>query len=88
MTVLTQATGPAHSRILGVGGVRGENAVTNDEIAGPIDSSDEWIRQRTGIITRARSGPGTDVIDLAEDEGDLQVAHRHDDRGVVACLVG
>lgn len=66
MTVLTQATGPAHSRILGVGGVRGENAVTNDEIAGPIDSSDEWIRQRTGIITRARSGPGTDVIDLAE----------------------
>ena len=28
--------------------------------------------------------PGMDVIDLAEDEGDLQVAHRHDDRGVVA----
>lgn len=66
MTVLTQATGPAHSRILGVGGVRGENAVTNDEIAGPIDSSDEWIRQRTGIVTRARTGPDTDVIDLAE----------------------
>lgn len=66
MTVLTQATGPAHSRILGVGGVRGENAVTNDEIAGPINSSDEWIRQRTGIVTRARTGPDTDVIDLAE----------------------
>ena len=28
--------------------------------------------------------PGMDVIDLAEDEGDMQVAHRHDDRGVVA----
>ena len=28
--------------------------------------------------------PGMDVIDLAEDEGDLHVAHRHDDRGVVA----
>ena len=66
MTVLTQATGPAHSRILGVGGVRGENAVTNDEIAGPIDSSDEWIRQRTGIVTRARTGSDTDVVDLAE----------------------
>ena len=45
---LTQASGPAHTRILGIGGVRGETVVTNDEVAGPIDSSDEWIRQRTG----------------------------------------
>ncbi|NTW39289.1 MAG: ketoacyl-ACP synthase III [Cellulomonadaceae bacterium] len=63
---LTQATGPAHSRILGIGGVRGENVVTNDDVAGPINSSDEWIRQRTGIVTRRRAGAGTDVVDLAE----------------------
>ena len=49
---LTQATGPAHTRILGLGAVRGERVVPNDELIGPIDSSDEWIRQRTGIITR------------------------------------
>jgi 3-oxoacyl-[acyl-carrier-protein] synthase III len=63
---LTQATGPAHTRILGIGGVRGENLVTNDELAGPIDSSDEWIRQRTGIVTRARASAESDVLDLAE----------------------
>jgi len=63
---LTQATGPAHTRILGIGGVRGKNLVTNDDVAGPIDSSDEWIRQRTGIVTRARAGAETDVLDLAE----------------------
>lgn len=63
---LTQATGPAHTRILGIGGVRGENLVTNDDIAGPIDSSDEWIRQRTGIVTRARTTADKDVLDLAE----------------------
>lgn len=63
---LTQATGPAHTRILGIGGVRGENLVTNDDLAGPIDSSDEWIRQRTGIVTRARAGADSDVLDLAE----------------------
>ncbi len=63
---LTQSTGPAHTRILGIGGVRGEHLVTNDDIAGPIDSSDEWIRQRTGIVTRARAGADTDVLDLAE----------------------
>lgn len=63
---LAQTTGPAHTRILGVGGARGELAVTNDEIAGPIDSSDEWIRQRTGIVTRARAAAGTTLLDLAE----------------------
>ena len=34
---------------------------------GPIDSSDEWIRQRTGIITRMRAVPETTAIDLAAD---------------------
>ena len=63
---LTQATGPAHTRILGLGGVRGERVVPNDELVGPIDSSDEWIRQRTGIVTRRRAEAGTDVLDLAE----------------------
>ena len=62
---LTQATGPAHTRILGLGGVRGERVVPNDDLVGPIDSSDEWIRQRTGIITRRRAAEGTDVLDLA-----------------------
>src|SRR5690625_3005937 len=64
--VLNQAHGPAHTQIIGLGGVRGENVVTNDDVAGPIDSSDEWIRQRTGIITRRRAGAETDVLDLAE----------------------
>ncbi len=63
---LVQATGPAHTRILGLGAARGENVVTNDDIAGPIDSSDEWIRQRTGIVTRRRGRPDQDVLDLSE----------------------
>ncbi|WP_250445629.1 beta-ketoacyl-ACP synthase III [Actinotalea sp. C106] len=63
---LTQASGPAFSRILGLGAVRGEHTVTNDDVAGPIDSSDEWIRQRTGIVTRRRAPEGSDVLDLAE----------------------
>lgn len=63
---LTQATGPAHTRILGLGGVRGERVVPNDDLVAAIDSSDEWIRQRTGIVTRRRAEAGTDVLDLAE----------------------
>jgi len=64
---LTQATGPAFTRIYSYGAARGENAVPNDDLIGPIDSSDEWIRQRTGIITRVRAEKGTDAIDLATD---------------------
>jgi 3-oxoacyl-[acyl-carrier-protein] synthase III len=66
VTILQQAQPTQFSRILAIGAERGELVVTNDDIAGPIDSSDEWIRQRTGIITRRRAGADTDVLDLAE----------------------
>lgn len=63
---LTPSTGAAHTRIYALGAARGELAVTNDDIAGPIDSSDEWIRQRTGVITRMRAGADVEAVDLAE----------------------
>jgi len=64
---LKQAHGPEFTRIYAYGAARGENAVPNDDLVGPIDSSDEWIRQRTGIVTRVRAVPGTTAIDLATD---------------------
>jgi 3-oxoacyl-[acyl-carrier-protein] synthase-3 len=42
--MLIQSTGPAHTRIYAYGAARGEVSVPNDELVGPIDSSDEWIR--------------------------------------------
>ena len=65
--ILTQPTGAAHTRIYAYGAARGENAVPNDDIIEPINSSDEWIRQRTGIVTRVRANAETDAIDLASD---------------------
>lgn len=64
---LVQPTGAAHTRIYAYGAARGEIAVPNDDLIGPIDSSDEWIRQRTGIVTRTRAVAETDAIDLATD---------------------
>ena len=64
---LNQPTGPAHTRIYAYGAARGENYVPNDDLVGPIDSSDEWIRQRTGIITRVRADHDTTAVDLATD---------------------
>jgi 3-oxoacyl-[acyl-carrier-protein] synthase-3 len=66
MTTLKQSPGHPGSRILAMGAARGDVVVTNDELVEAIDSSDEWIRQRTGIITRKRASKGIDAIDLAE----------------------
>lgn len=66
MTTLKQATGAKGSQILGLGAARGDLVVPNSELVEAIDSSDEWIRQRTGIITRKRASKGLDAIDLAE----------------------
>ncbi len=63
---LRQAEPVRYSRIWSIAGERGSETVTNDDIAGPIDSSDEWIRQRTGIVTRRRATGDVDVLDLAE----------------------
>lgn len=67
MTIhLKQAAGSPGSRIISLGAARGDLVVPNDDLVGPINSSDEWIRQRTGIITRKRASKGLNAIDLAE----------------------
>jgi len=65
MKTLKQSEPIKHSRIYSLGAARGNTVVTNDEIAGPIDSSDEWIRQRTGVVTRHRSSDDQSLMDLA-----------------------
>ena len=62
---LNESHGSAHSRIYALGAARGDIVVTNDDIAGPIESSDEWIRQRTGVITRKRASENVSAADLA-----------------------
>lgn len=57
MTTLRQAPGAAGGVILGTGAYRPDRVVTNDEICQVIDSSDQWIRERTGIVTRRFAAP-------------------------------
>ena len=65
MAKLNQSTPVAYSKIYSLGAARGDLTVTNDEIAGPINSSDEWITQRTGIITRKRASKDRSLMDMA-----------------------
>jgi len=53
------------SRILATGAYRPARVLTNDEVAGPIDSSDEWIRERSGIVERRWAATDETVADMA-----------------------
>ncbi|GIE82598.1 3-oxoacyl-[acyl-carrier-protein] synthase 3 [Actinoplanes philippinensis] len=55
------------SAILGVGAYRPARIVGNDEVSGMIDSSDEWIRRRSGIVTRRFAGPEETVVTMAAE---------------------
>ena len=49
----------------GVGAYLPERIVTNDELAAGMDTSDVWIRERTGIRERRIAAPGEKTSDLA-----------------------
>jgi 3-oxoacyl-[acyl-carrier-protein] synthase-3 len=62
---LQPRAGAAHARILGVGAYRPSRVVTNAEICEHIDSSDEWIRERSGIVTRHFAAPDEGVVEMS-----------------------
>lgn len=61
---LATTTGAQFARIMSVASYRPERIVTNAEICERIDSSDEWIRERSGIIERRWARPDESVVDM------------------------
>src|SRR5918997_3015227 len=57
MTSLKVSSGAKHAAVLGFGGYRPRRVVDNAEICTLIDSTDEWIRTRSGIIERRWAAP-------------------------------
>lgn len=55
------------SRIVGSGSALPSRVVSNDELAAKIDTSDEWIVERTGIRQRYIAGEGETTATLATD---------------------
>ena len=54
------------ARVSGTGGYLPERVLTNDELARTVDTTDAWIRERTGIRERRIAAPGETTCDLAE----------------------
>ena len=53
------------TRIVALGHAQPERVMSNHEVAELVDTSDEWIRSRTGIVTRHVAGDDESVPDLA-----------------------
>ena len=55
-----------YARITGTGGYLPDNVVTNLELEKTVDTTDQWIRERTGIEQRHIAVEGQTTVDLAE----------------------
>ena len=64
-TGLLSQQGAPHAALLGIGAYRPSRVVPNSEVVDAIDSSDEWIRQRSGIASRRWATPEETVQVMA-----------------------
>tara|TARA_B110000495_G_scaffold123785_1_gene107665 strand:+ start:265 stop:1263 length:999 start_codon:yes stop_codon:yes gene_type:complete len=87
MKQLQESIPVAHTRIYALGAARGNQVVSNDDIAGPIDSSDEWIRQRTGVATRNRASEDQSMMDLAVEASKEAIAKSGVDPSEIGAVI-
>jgi len=55
-----------YSRIIGTGAYLPERVVHNSELEQVMETSDSWIRERTGIVSRHYAAEGQTTVDMAE----------------------
>jgi 3-oxoacyl-[acyl-carrier-protein] synthase III len=87
MSPISTSVGAEHARIHGVGGYRPARIVTNDEICERIDSTDEWIRERSGIVTRRFAAPDESVVDMSVAAAGKALANAGIDADEVGCIM-
>ena len=76
-----------YSRIAGTGSFLPSAPVTNDELAKRVDTSDEWIRTRTGIRQRHLAAPGQTASDLALEASRNAIAAAGIDAGDIDLII-
>ena len=87
MAAITATTGAPHAAILGVGAYRPVRLVPNSEVVDAIDSSDEWIQQRSGIKTRRWAGPDESVQMMSVEASRIAIERAGLDAAQIDCVV-
>jgi 3-oxoacyl-[acyl-carrier-protein] synthase-3 len=84
---IATATGARHTRILGIAGYRPSRVVANAEIVDQIDSSDEWIQTRSGIVERRWAEPH-ETVQFMSVQASIDALERADVQpGQIDCLI-
>ncbi|MBM9507599.1 beta-ketoacyl-ACP synthase III [Actinacidiphila acididurans] len=86
-TEFATPAGAKHARMLGVGAYRPRRVVDNAEICRHIDSSDEWIRARTGIVTRRWAAPDETLGAMAEQAASKAIAAAGITPADITCVI-
>jgi 3-oxoacyl-[acyl-carrier-protein] synthase-3 len=73
-TTLRMAESVTATRILGIGSTQPEQRVTNDDLSRTMDTSDQWIRERVGIIERRFADKDESAEDMAVVAGSRALA--------------
>jgi 3-oxoacyl-[acyl-carrier-protein] synthase III len=76
-----------HSVVLGVGSALPKRRVTNDELAERVDTSDQWIVERTGIRSRYVAENGETTASLATDAARRALEHAGVDAEDIGLIV-
>src|SRR3954464_2512984 len=84
---LDPGLGAKHTAILGLGAYRPSRVVTNAEIVEAIDSSDEWIQQRSGIKQRLFATPEETVQRMAVEAATKAIDRAGIDRAQVDAVI-
>ncbi|BBA97210.1 putative 3-oxoacyl-(acyl carrier protein) synthase III [Actinacidiphila reveromycinica] len=71
---INPSKGAPYARIVGVGGYRPVRVVPNEVILEHIESSDEWIRSRSGIASRHWAGPDETVAEMSIEAAGKAIA--------------
>ncbi|BCB74730.1 ketoacyl-ACP synthase III [Phytohabitans flavus] len=87
MTELQLKPGTTAARILGLGTYRPTTIVGNDTVGAPINSSDEWIRRRTGILRRRHANTAETIVEMAAASGRKALADAAVDPGEVGVVI-
>ncbi|BET50393.1 MULTISPECIES: ketoacyl-ACP synthase III [Streptomyces] len=87
MSKIKPSKGAPYARILGVGGYRPTRVVPNEVILEKIDSSDEWIRSRSGIETRHWAGPEETVAAMSVEASGKALAAAGVDASRIGAVV-
>ncbi|MER6916691.1 beta-ketoacyl-ACP synthase 3 [Streptomyces sp. NPDC000594] len=86
-TALGRPSRPTPSAVLGVGSRLPSRLITNEMLCERIDSTDEWIRARSGIVTRLWATPAETVEEMAVGAAAQALANAGLTADLIDCVI-